>query len=457
MRRAASWVFGIIAVGVLGFAIFAWRSEISAPPDISAATGAPDPARVEAGARLALLGNCAGCHTTQGGGALAGGLPIETPFGIIHSTNISPDPDTGIGDWSLAAYSRAMREGVDREGRHLYPAFPYEYFTRISESDMADLYAWNMAQAPITATPPPNDLTFPTNFRPLLAGWKLLYHSDARFSPSPGQSDAWNLGAYLAEGLGHCAACHAPRNVLGGAMESRTDQGGEAQDWWAPPLTAANPAPQVWTEAALESYLRTGRSPGHGVAAGPMASVVHDSLAHVSEEDTLALARYFADRMARPPSPPEARAPGYGIPRAALDTDTPPMGTTTFQDGARLFSANCTTCHHGDGPTGDTAFPRLSYSSAVAGPDPRNLVQVMLWGIGQGAGTPDGYMPRFGAELSDDQIAAIASHLRGETVATDLVAELRAGGPVRGAGAGPLSGFASSSAATPPTNIGATP
>lgn len=456
MKRAAYWVLGLMVVGVLGFVILAWRSEISALPTTSASTGAPSAEQIDAGARLALLGNCAGCHTIPGGDALAGGLPIETPFGAIQSTNITPDRETGIGDWSFAAYARAMREGVDREGRHLYPAFPYEYFARINESDMADLYAWNMAQPPVAATPPQNDLTFPTNFRPLLAGWKLLFHSDTRFTPSPDRSEVWNAGAYLAEGLGHCAACHSPRNILGGAMESRADQGGEAQGWWAPPLTAANPAPRVWTDAALMAYLRTGRSAAHGVAAGPMASVVRDSLALAPEEDTAALALYFADLMARPAPPPVTRARGYGIPRAALATEKPPMGTATIREGAQLFSANCSTCHHDDGPTGGAAFPRLSESTALAGPDPRNVVQVILWGIGPGAGTPRGYMPRFVEELSDEQIAAIAAHLRGEAVAADLVAELRAGGPVTGAGAGPLSGFATTSPGTPPTDMGAT-
>lgn len=442
MGRVLSFIGVVILVGAIGFTLFAWRQEI-APSPATLATGAPpDPGRVAAGARLALLGNCAGCHTTPGGAALAGGLAMETPFGTIHSTNITPDPATGIGDWSFAAYDRAMREGVDREGRHLYPAFPYEYFARISDTDMADLYAWNMAQPPVAAETPPNDLTFPANFRPLLAGWKLLYHSDARFEIMPERPRIWNDGAYIAAGLGHCGACHIPRNSLGGALEAEADRGGEANDWWAPPLTAANPAPHVWTEAALLAYLRTGRSPAHGVAAGPMATVVHDSLAHVPQADVEALAVHYAERMAREPSARAAQADGYGPARAALAMDRPPMGTAAFDDGARLFAGNCASCHHGAGPEGGAAFPRLADASAVAGPDPRNLIQVMLWGIGPSAGSAQGYMPRFEAELTDRQIAAIAAHLRGAGVDADMVARLRAGGPVAGSGAGPLSGFA---------------
>lgn len=457
MRWELVCVAGLIIAGSLAFALFAWRGEIAALSNPPSVRSAPDPAQVEAGERLALLGNCAGCHTTAGGEALTGGLAIDTPFGIIYSTNITPDPTTGIGDWSFAAYVRAMREGVDREGRHLYPAFPYEYFARISDADLADLYAWNMAQPPIAAGKPPNDLTFPANWRPLLAGWKLLYHSDRRFAASPEQSQVWNEGAYLAEGLGHCGACHTPRNSFGGAAVSRADEGGGAHDWWAPPLTAANPAPHEWTEAALLSYLRTGRSPEHGVAAGPMASVVHDSLALVPETDAAALAVYFGEQMARQPSPQPTQPPGYGIARAALTMDSPPMGTAIFTDGAKLFMASCATCHHNSGPSGGTAFPRLSDSSSVAAPDARNLIQVMLWGIGPNAGSPQGYMPRFSKELTDMQIAAIAAYLRGDSVAADLVARLRAGGPVAKAGAGPLSGFASTTAGTLPTDFGAAP
>ncbi|NYS26237.1 cytochrome c [Rhodobacteraceae bacterium 2376] len=442
MRWVLIFVGAVFLAGAIGFTLLSWRAEIAPLPATLAATAPPDPERVAAGARLALLGNCAGCHTTAEGAALAGGLAMETPFGTIYSTNITPDPATGIGDWSFAAYDRAMREGVDREGRHLYPAFPYEYFARITESDMADLYAWNMAQPPVAAEATPNNLTFPANFRPLLAGWKLLYHSETRVEMSPEKPQVWNDGAYIAAGLGHCGACHIPRNSLGGAMQSEADRGGEANDWWAPPLTAANPAPHVWTEAALLSYLRTGRSPAHGVAAGPMATVVHDSLAHVPEADTAALAVHYAERMAREPSPRTAQGQGYGIARAALATDRPPMGTAVFADGARLFAGNCASCHHGAAPAGGAAFPRLADGSAVAGPDPRNLIQVMLWGIGPSAGSAQGYMPRFEGELTDLQIAAIAAHLRGGSVDHDMVARLRDGGPVSASGAGPLSGFA---------------
>lgn len=441
MKWALYSIVGILIVGAIGSAILVWRGEIAPISTSSSTPSTVDADQIEAGSRLALLGNCAGCHTVAGGDALTGGLPIDTPFGTIHSTNITPDRATGIGDWSLVAYTRAMREGVDRKGRHLYPAFPYEYFARITDADLADLYAWNMAQPAIAARTPVNDLQFPANFRPLLAGWKLLFHTNRQFAADPKQSDRWNEGAYLAEGLGHCGACHVPRNLLGGAAESRSDQGGEAHGWWAPPLTSANPAPNAWTQTSLEAYLRTGHAPDQGVAAGPMASVVHDSLALAPKADSAALAHYLADRMEGQSTPTTDPAARLGLARAALDTDSAPMGSVVFEDGARLFSANCTACHHMSGPSGGTAFPDLAETTTVAGPDPRNLVQVMLWGIGQDAGSHDGYMPRFSDELTDAQIAAIATHVRNQAVAPETVSLLRAGGSVAGAGAGPLSGF----------------
>lgn len=454
MKWALYSVAGILTVGVIGFTILVWRSEIAPISTFSSTQPNVDADQIEAGARLALLGNCAGCHTVAGGEALTGGLPIDTPFGTIHSTNITPDHATGIGDWSLIAYTRAMREGVDREGRHLYPAFPYEYFARITDADLADLYAWNMAQPAIAARTPVNDLQFPANLRPLLAGWKLLFHTNRQFAADLEQSDRWNEGAYLAEGLGHCGACHVPRNLLGGAAESRSDQGGEAHEWWAPPLTSANPAPNAWTEASLEAYLRTGHVPGQGVAAGPMASVVHDSLALAPKADSAALAYYLADQMARQSAPEIDPTARLALARAALDTDSAPMGSGVFEDGARLFSANCTTCHHAGGPSGGRAFPDLAETTTVAGPDPRNLVQVMLWGIGEDAGSHDGYMPRFSDELTDVQIAAIATHVRNKAVAAETVSRLRAGGSVAGAGAGPISGFAADITGAIPTPPG---
>ena len=250
--RVGRVLLGLAAVVVLGggaFLALAWRSAIDPvePPDRASF----DPARVTKGAELAAVGDCGRCHTVEGGAAYAGGYPLATPFGTIYATNITPDPETGIGRWSEAAFRRAMREGVDREGRHLYPAFPYDHFAQASDEDLTAVYAFLMTRDPVRATAPPDQLAFPYNVRPLLAGWNLLFLDKAPFRPDPGRDAAWNRGAYLAESLGHCGACHTPRNKLGAEEKDRPYAGGEAEGWSAPALDASSPAPVRWTEADL--------------------------------------------------------------------------------------------------------------------------------------------------------------------------------------------------------------
>src|SRR5687768_14305547 len=173
------------------------------------------------GAQLAAMGNCNVCHTAPGGKAYAGGRPLKTPFGTVYGTNITPDPETGIGRWSEAAFARAMREGLDREGRHLYPVFPYDHFTKMTDEDIRALYAFVMTRQPVRAETPPNELPFPFNVRSAIGVWKHLYFEPGRFRPDPAQSAEWNRGAYLAEGLGHCGACHTPRNLVGAEKKSQ--------------------------------------------------------------------------------------------------------------------------------------------------------------------------------------------------------------------------------------------
>src|SRR5688500_2049759 len=228
--RALRIIAAIVVVAGLvlfGLAAFAWRSEIPAE-EVAEATQF-DPALIEKGAQLAAVGNCIACHTVPGSKAFAGGLAVPTPFGTIYSTNITPDPETGIGRWSETAFIRAMREGVDREGNHLYPAFPYDHYTRVTDEDNSALYAYLMTREPVAATSPENELRFPLGFLPLLAGWKLLFFEEGVFQPNPEQSEEWNRGAYLAEGLGHCGSCHTPRNRLGALDEDRHYAGGEAE------------------------------------------------------------------------------------------------------------------------------------------------------------------------------------------------------------------------------------
>src|SRR3954469_17866751 len=249
-------------------------------------------ATIARGQQLAALGNCAECHTMIGGALNAGGRALATPFGTIYATNITPDVETGIGAWSYPAFERAMRDGLHRDGRQLYPAFPYTHFAKTGDADMQALYAYLMAQPAVRATQPANTLTFPFNLRPLLAGWNALFHQTREFKPDPAKSDVWNRGAYLVEGLGHCSACHSPRNALGAEQRGAYLAGGFAEGWEAPPLTSLSHAPIPWSEDELFAYLRTGHSRYHGVAAGPMAPVVRD-LAALPDQDIRAMAVYL--------------------------------------------------------------------------------------------------------------------------------------------------------------------
>ena len=290
------WFIGLIrlvTLGLLGFIVFAWRQAIAPiPPPAAASFSAQLVARGEA---LAGDGYCATCHIAKSGQRFTGGYAMQTPFGIIYATNLTPDPETGIGTWSEAAFARAMREGVARDGSHLFPAFPYNHFTKLADDDVRALYAYFMTRPPVHAPARTNGLPFPFNVRALQAGWKLLFFTPGRSQPDAAKSAEWNRGADLAQGLSHCGACHTPRNFLGGEKDGDAYAGALVDDWIAPPLTAANPAPAPWTQDERHNYLRNGVSVLHGTSAGPMAAVVHAGLSTLPDADVQAIALYFAD------------------------------------------------------------------------------------------------------------------------------------------------------------------
>jgi len=290
LRRALLAVLSVVLLGAVGFIVFSRQPTLPAIPPASAADF--DQALVSQGAELALLGNCNVCHTKLDGAPYAGGRPLKTPFGTIYATNITPDTDTGIGSWSETAFLRAMREGVRRDGAHLYPAFPYDHFTKASAGDLRALYAFLMTREPVRAQTPNNELPFPWSERALLAGWKLLYFKAGELKPDPTLSAELNRGAYLVEGLAHCGACHTPRNRFGAEANDRYLGGGEIDGWHAPALNSASPAPVPWTNEQLFNYLRHGFVPPHGVAAGPMQPVT-DNLGAVADEDVKAIATYI--------------------------------------------------------------------------------------------------------------------------------------------------------------------
>lgn len=425
----------IAAVAAAGF--FAWAAswpelESIDPPE----KGSFDSALVERGETLAALGDCAVCHTAEGGAAYAGGRPLPTPFGVIHATNITPDPETGIGRWSEAAFRRALRRGIDRAGNHLYPAFPYDHFTRLTDDDIAALYAFLMTRAPTAAETPENTLAFPYNIRLAMAGWNLLYLDAGAFEPDPARDEAWNRGAYLVEGIGHCGACHTPRNAFGAEEAGAPLAGGDVEGWHAPALDAASPAPVPWNADAMVNYLLDGWDADHGIAAGPMTSVV-DELAAISEDDAYAIAAYvlsFQEGEGDGVRAEAARAFAAG--RAFGGSETPPDGPAptgadpAFGRGLQMFARVCANCHRANAQ----AAP-LALTSTVNGPDPRNFLHIVIDGITPPEGAFDRSMPGFGGSLGDADLVDLAifvrAHFSQQPEWADLEAKVR---EVRGGG-----------------------
>jgi len=392
-----------MAAAVVGFAALAlpWRSIAPiARPDPSAYSAAT----IEKGRQLAALGDCAVCHTHANGAINAGGRAIETPFGIIYSTNITPDAETGIGAWSYPAFERAMREGIHRDGRHLYPAFPYNHFAKTTDADLQALYAYLMAQPAVKSVSPESKLAFPFNLRPLMAGWNALFHSSATFAPHAAKSAAWNRGAYLVEGLGHCGACHSPRNALGAEKTESYLAGGFAEGWEAPALTSLSRAPIPWSEDELFAYLRTGESRFHGTAAGPMAPVVKE-LAALPDDDIRAMAVYLGSFNAK-----AIDKQGQQALAAKLETST---GThLPASAGARFYEGACAVCHKVGGAPLFGSRPSLALNSNLHSAVPDNLIQVILHGIASPVSSDLGYMPGFKDSFNDRQVAELVSWLR---------------------------------------------
>src|SRR3979411_2564518 len=312
----------LLIAGAVAAVAIAWRPAIAAidPPTPQSF----DAALVRRGRDLAAIGNCNDCHTVRGGKSFAGGLPVPTPFGTIYSSNITPEAETGIGRWSEAAFARAMRSGVDREGRHLYPTFPYDHFTNVSDEDDRALYAYLMTREPVLAPARANQLPFPLDQRFVLAGWKLLFLRHGTWQPDSAKSAEWNRGGYLVEGLAHCGACHTPRNALGAERASAAFAGGDVDNWHAYAINAQSPAPVPWTADALFADLRDGWHPDHGVARGPMAEVV-SNLSGVADGDIRAIAVYMAGVFGAPT--PERKSRGDEV--LARVKSPPPQGAKT--------------------------------------------------------------------------------------------------------------------------------
>lgn len=398
MSRNKRWASVAVALAVAGLAAafgLMWRPAID-PIERPAAF---DAAQIARGAKVVTAGDCAVCHTRPGGKYLAGGLPLVTPFGTLYSTNITPDAETGIGQWPLAAFERAMRDGVSRDGHFLYPAFPYKHYRLLSDHDLADAYAYLMSGPPVYEPASPNRMKFPMNIRPLVAGWNLLFLHTQPFEPTAQQSPQWNRGRYLVEGAGHCGGCHTPLNFLGAEKDSQALSGGLVDGWEAPSLLGLARREKPWTQAQLVGYLQAKVVDDHGTPAGPMRPVSQE-LARLPQADVQAIAHYLLSLPAPRRKPTDDHS----------DTVATAESTSLGRD---LFQGACAGCHGAAAPMRTIdGRPSLAATSAAQAHEPRNFIKTVLEGIPPTPGEAGPAMPPFAASLNDRQLAALASYVR---------------------------------------------
>ena len=411
-----SRIFFARRLGAFALVAASWSAVAAAPPPGDAAAAAAAGTAIDAGRYVATAAGCQACHSRPGGVAFAGGAALPTPFGQLYAPNITPDVEHGIGTWSEADVTRALRDGVGKGGKWLYPAMPYDHYTKISDDDIHALWAY-LRSVPAAAQPSTeNAMSFPFNQRAGLAVWQRAFFTAGRYAPVAGKSPAWNRGAYLVEALGHCGACHTPRNLAMASDANRQLTGARIDGWYAPDISAG-PGSTLARRSAndIAAFLKTGQSRGNASVFGPMDEVVHDSLAKLTDADRLAIATYLKD----PPAPVNA-------PKA---TPTP-VPAATLTAGAAVYAEHCAACHQRDGRGMRAAVPALAGNAAVTAREADNVVSAVLGGFDQ-HGTW-GAMPALAGALDDMQIAAVANYVRhawgnhGEHAATPRqVAQLR--------------------------------
>lgn len=369
---------------------------------------------IERGRQLAIIGDCTGCHTAAGGAPFAGGVPIETPFGNVVAPNITPDTLTGIGGWTGAEYLRAMQHGIGRSGEHLYPAFPYPYYARVSQADLLTIRAYLATLDPVRNAVVRNQLAFPFDIRLSMSAWNLLFFDPTPIVPVSGKSAEWQVGQYLVEGLGHCGACHTAKNFAGADRASLALQGGALQDWFAPALTGdLRTGLGSWSVDEVVEYLQTGRN-AREAATGPMAEVVTNSTSRMTASDLRAMAVYLKD------------LPGRGGAPASVAA-----GSAAMQAGAGLYGDLCAACHTGAGGGIARLFPALRGSAVVQSDDPASLLRVILTGaraVATEAAPTGPAMPGFGWKLTDEQVANLTTYIRnawGNAASAVSAAEVR--------------------------------
>jgi mono/diheme cytochrome c family protein len=412
MRRA--WL--VAAAGFVAAVVVAVAAVAEHVPDPGIAPGLvqrrPDVAH---GAYVAVLGDCVACHTAAGGKPFAGGLPFETPVGTIYSSNITPDPRTGLGDYNLKDFIRVMRYGVKPDGTRLYPAMPYTSYDKVSDEDLQDLFSYLQRKVvPVRRATRTDGMAWPLSMRWPLALWDLAFHQPRHYVADPSRSGQWNRGAYLVQGLGHCGTCHTPRGM---ALQEKDVDGktgvylsGASLDGSSPVNLRSNVGDGLgsWTATDIAELLKTGVN-GHSAVTGPMAEVVEDSSQFMTDGDVAAIAVYLKSL-----SPADGNGHGSFVANDAT-LRTILAGDETSA-GGRSFMDSCSACHRLSGGGASRAFPGLAGNPSVLSEDPSSLIGVILNGarLPSTAGAPSGLaMPPFGWRYDDVAVAALATFVRG--------------------------------------------
>jgi mono/diheme cytochrome c family protein len=423
MSRAARRILaGVVAIVVVVLAAGVWIIRGPGPLDFAGGAKVPladykaaDPSGVpsslakaslvERGAYLAKAADCMACHTTQGGKPYAGGLGFKLPFGTLYSTNITPDKDTGIGDYSDQDFLNAVHRGVRRDGARLYPAMPFVSYTYMTDADALAIKAYLFSLPPVHAAAPDNTLAFPFNQRCAMNFWSAVFNSDTRFEPDTAQSPEWNRGAYLAEALAHCGECHTPRNVAF-ALDNRRKFAGAVTAGWRAFNISSDKATGIgsWRDDDLISYLSIGHAAGHGTAAGPMGEAVDRSFSQLTPEDVRAVVAYLR-------TVPPTASPDLPAPLAPPAPASHKQGGTPDPRGKMVFEGACVSCHGWTGESSISPFATLTGAWAVNDPSAINVVQIVISGTSRHTPEDAISMPAFGNAYSDDEIAAVANYV----------------------------------------------
>lgn len=396
VRKFWATVLIVVAVVVIAAAVIALRRP---DPAVSAAVAQRQP-DVSHGEYIYRLADCAACHTRPGGQTLAGGLPLVTPLGTIYSTNITPDHDTGIGNYDFTDFARAVRLGVRPDGTRLYPAMPYTSYAKMSDDDLLDLFGYLQKNiAPVNQATPATTLSFPYNMRWTLAFWNVAFLDSSHFAPDQSKDAQWNRGAYIVEALEHCGECHTPRGAAQNLDNGQRFAGAVLQGWKAYNITASKQSGVGgWSDDSLASYLSTGHADGHSSASGPMAEAIDNSLRYATADDVHAIVAYLRTT----PAIENAAAIAQNPP-AATEAE-PPAGL-----GQQVFAGNCANCHDWNGKGVQSPYASLAGSRTVNDPDATNLIAILLSGSTAPLPIQNAFMPPFARGHTDDELAAVAN------------------------------------------------